>query len=35
MVRTWKESGSFVGEPKKRVVVAVPVDGTPTQLDIA
>ncbi|HSF32822.1 MAG TPA: rod shape-determining protein [Candidatus Tectomicrobia bacterium] len=34
MVRAWKEHWSFVGEPKKRVVVTVPVDGTPTQLDI-
>ena len=34
MVREWKEHWSFVGEPKKRVAVTVPVDGTPTQLDI-
>jgi rod shape-determining protein MreB len=34
MVREWKEQWSFVGEPKNRVVVTVPVAGKPTQLDI-
>jgi len=34
MVRDWKEKGSFVGEPKKPVVVKVPVHGKPTDLDI-
>ncbi len=34
MVRAWKEQWSFVGTPKKRVKVTVPVDGKPTQLDI-
>ena len=34
MVREWKEHWSFVGEPKQRVVVTLPIDGTPTQLDI-
>ena len=34
MVREWKEKGSFVGEPKKPVVVKVPVHGKPTDLDI-
>ena len=34
MVRAWKEQWSFVGTPKKRVRVTVPVDGKPTQLDI-
>jgi len=34
MVRYWKEKGSFVGEPKKPVVVKVPVHGKPTDLDI-
>jgi rod shape-determining protein MreB len=34
MVRDWKEKWSFVGEPKHRVVVTVPVRGKPTQIDI-
>ncbi|MGE0681415.1 MAG: rod shape-determining protein [Candidatus Binatia bacterium] len=34
MVRDWKEKWSFVGEPRNRVVVTVPVAGKPTQLDI-
>jgi rod shape-determining protein MreB len=34
MVREWKEKWSFVGEPKTRVVVTVPVAGKPTQIDI-
>lgn len=34
MVRDWKEKWSFVGEPKHRVVVTVPIEGKPTQIDI-
>lgn len=34
MIREWKEKWSFVGEPRKRVVVPVPVNGKPTELDI-
>jgi rod shape-determining protein MreB len=34
MVRTWKEQSGFVGEPRERVIVTVPVAGKPTQLDI-
>lgn len=34
MVRHWKEEGSFVGEPKSPVIVTVPVNGRPTQIDI-
>ena len=34
MVRTWKEDGSFVGQPKTPVVVTMPVGGKPTQIDI-
>jgi rod shape-determining protein MreB and related proteins len=34
MVREWKETYSFVGEPPQPVVVTAPVDGVPTQLDI-
>lgn len=34
MVREWKEKRSFVGEPKKRVIVTAPVRGKPTELDI-
>jgi rod shape-determining protein MreB len=34
MVREWKEKWSFVGEPQKRVLVTVPVEGKPTQIDI-
>ena len=35
MVRAWKEKFSFVGEPKGRVDVTVPVNGKPTVVDIA
>jgi rod shape-determining protein MreB and related proteins len=34
MIREWKERWSFIGEPKDRVVVAVPVKGKTTELDI-
>jgi rod shape-determining protein MreB and related proteins len=34
MVRGWKEEGSFIGATKTPVVVTVPVDGKPTQIDI-
>ena len=34
MIREWKERWSFVGEPKDRVVVTVPVKGKMTELDI-
>lgn len=34
MVRQWKEEASFVGEPRTPVVVTVPVNGRPTQIDI-
>ena len=34
MVREWKERWSFIGEPKDRVVVTVPVKGKTTELDI-
>ena len=34
MVREWKEKQSFVGEPKKPVMVTFPVDGKPTTVDI-
>jgi rod shape-determining protein MreB and related proteins len=34
MVRAWKEEGSFVGEVRSPVVVTVPVNGRPTQIDI-
>jgi rod shape-determining protein MreB len=34
MVRGWKERHSFVGQPKQRVLVTVPIDGKPTDLDI-
>lgn len=34
MIREWKEKWSFVGEPKQRVVVKVPVKGKATELDI-
>lgn len=34
MVREWKEKWSFVGEPKHRVLVTVPIAGKPTQIDI-
>jgi rod shape-determining protein MreB len=35
MVREWKEGSSFVGQSKNPVVVTVPVNGKPTQLDIS
>src|SRR5581483_4799111 len=34
MLREWKEKSSFVGEPKGRVVVTVPVKGKATEIDI-
>jgi rod shape-determining protein MreB and related proteins len=34
MLREWKEKWSFVGEPKERVMVTVPVKGKATQIDI-
>jgi len=34
MIRTWKESSSFVGNPPGPVVVTAPVNGRPTQIDI-
>jgi rod shape-determining protein MreB len=34
MVREWKEESSFVGQPRNPVVVTVPVNGKPTQIDI-
>jgi rod shape-determining protein MreB len=34
MVREWKEKRSFVGRHKERVVVRVPVEGKPTEIDI-
>ena len=34
MIREWKETWSFIGEPKDRVVVTVPVKGKTTELDI-
>ncbi len=34
MVREWKEKWSFVGAPKNRVLVTVPVGGKPTEIDI-
>jgi rod shape-determining protein MreB len=34
MVRGWKERHSFVGPPKGRIKVSVPVDGKPTEIDI-
>lgn len=34
MVRAWKERHSFVGEPRARVLVRVPVGGKPTEIDI-
>lgn len=34
MIREWKEQWSFVGEPKRRAVVNVPVKGKATELDI-
>ncbi len=35
MIRQWKERFSFVGESKDRVVVAAPVKGKATELDIS
>ncbi len=34
MIREWKEKWSFVGEPKDRVVVTVPIKGKASELDI-
>lgn len=34
MIRSWKEQFSFVGEPKERVVISVPIKGKATELDI-
>ncbi|MGE5220009.1 MAG: rod shape-determining protein [Chloroflexota bacterium] len=34
MLREWKESRSFVGEPKDRVLVSVPIKGKMTEIDI-
>ena len=34
MLREWKEKRSFVGEPKERVMVSVPVKGKATDIDI-
>jgi rod shape-determining protein MreB len=34
MVRSWKEEGSFVGATKSPIVVSVPVNGKPTEIDI-
>lgn len=34
MVRQWKESASFVGEPTRPVEVIAPIKGTPTAIDI-
>lgn len=34
MIREWKERASFVGPPKQRVVVTVPVQGKATEIDI-
>jgi rod shape-determining protein MreB and related proteins len=34
MVRDWKEKFSFVGESTQSVIVTVPVNGVPTQIDI-
>src|SRR5712692_2887 len=34
MIREWKEKWSFLGEPKDRVVITVPVKGKATELDI-
>ena len=34
MIREWKEKSSFVGEPKGRVIVSVPIKGKATDLDI-
>ncbi|HEX2222579.1 MAG TPA: rod shape-determining protein [Thermoanaerobaculia bacterium] len=34
MVRSWKEEGSFVGNSKSPILVTVPVNGKPTEIDI-
>ena len=34
MIREWKEKYSFVGEPKNRVMVTVPIKGKTTEIDI-
>ncbi|MGH7874445.1 MAG: rod shape-determining protein [Candidatus Binatia bacterium] len=34
MIREWKEKWSFVGEPKERVLVAAPIKGKATEIDI-
>ena len=34
MVREWKERHSYVGKPKKKVLVTAPVMGKPTEFDI-
>ena len=34
MIREWKERSSFIGEPKGRVVIGVPLKGKVTELDI-
>lgn len=34
MIREWKEKHSFVGEPKGRVIVTVPIKGKATEIDI-
>jgi rod shape-determining protein MreB and related proteins len=34
MVREWKERWGFIGEPRARVLVTVPVNGKTTELDI-
>jgi rod shape-determining protein MreB len=34
MIREWKEKSSFVGEPKNRVKVSVPIKGKATEVDI-
>src|ERR671919_183376 len=34
MIREWKERSSFVGEPKGRLMVSVPIKGKETEIDI-
>lgn len=34
MIREWKEQHSFVGDPKNRVIVTVPIMGKATEIDI-
>ena len=34
MIREWKEKWSFVGEPKDRVLVAAPIKGKATEIDV-